>query len=819
MKKKKSTKKKNIMENKKKIITIISVLLITIALVILGFKLFGDKTDLETGEKNIDTSKFPATLSTVIEGESLGSMSTAFFHHKYNDKYSLICTQFRKTTPAGHSCKIFTDKNQWDDKSSAAIAAIVDNATGGKNGKMSNLNKYYYAELAVNQYLWEENGKVSGSSQYVGNIGNSSEVQTLVALARKAGVKAKTTFNIVLSPSSPKLTQSGEYYVSDPITVKDEGGYLDSYTVTVTGIDVAEIIDKTANSFKVRIPVSKVKTGSTANITVKVTGKKTYKIAAKYDCGTNLQTVTPSYTIEETKTNTKSVNLSVSRTKITIAKTDNSGNYIAGAVLNLKNSDGTYNKDFTTKTSPIVIEDLAYGTYTLSEKTAPSGYIKSSETKKLVLSANSLSVTGTITNQKNGFTVSKRSKSTSTEIAGAVLQITDANGKVVDKWTTTNTKKSFSGYKAGTYYLEELQAPNGYVKFNGKIKFIVGEDGKITTNSGTDSEVVLVNDPNQFLVSKKSIDVEGEIPGAILRIVDANNKEIIRWTTTTSKKSISMLPVGTYYLEEIQAPAGYKKSDVRVKFVLDENGKITTESGSATEVIFINDPIEATFSKVDIANSKELPGAQLQILDENEKEIKDSKGEVLYKWISTDKPHVISKIPAGKYVLVETQEPEGYVLSQEKIAFEIDAYGNIKVDGKETEKVVMKNEKTKVLISKQDVTNGEELPGAQLQVLDASGKVLDKWVSTKDPHMIEGLKVGKYYLIETIAPNGYVLSEEKIEFEIKNDGTVDMVVMLNTPIVDVPNTASAASIIISVIGIIAVGFGGWMIYKNVKKAE
>lgn len=807
------------MKNKKKIIAIVISVLATVALIFLGLKLFGGKSNLETQKKSIDTSQFPATLSTVVEGEALGSMSTAFFHHKYTDKYSVICTQFRKTTPAGHSCKIYTGSSQWGSPTSAAIAAIVDYATSGKNGKITNMNKYYYAELGINQFLWEQNGSDPDSSQKLGNIGNSSEVQELVAIAKKASAKANTTFNVTLSPASPKLTKSGDYYISDTITVKDSGGYLDDYTVSLSGVSGAETTNKTATSFKVRIPVANVKTGSAVTLTVKVTGKKSYKIAAKYDCGSSYQTVTPSYTVQETKTDTASVNLSISRTKITIGKVDGNGNNIAGAVLNLKSADGTYNKDFTTTTNPIVIDDLPYGTYTLSETKAPSGYIKSNETKTLVLSEKTLNLTGTITNEKNGFTISKRSKSTSNEIAGAVLQITDANGKVIDKWTTTNTKKSFSGYAVGTYYLEEVQAPAGYVKFTGKIKFIVGADGKITTDSGSDSEIVLVNEPNQFIVSKRSIDVEGEIPGAILRIVDANGKEITRWTTTSSKKSISMLPVGTYYLEEVKAPSGYKKSDVRVKFVLDENGKITTNSGSTTEVIFVNDPIEATFSKVDIASSEELPGAELQILDENENEIKDSNGEVLHKWISTDKPHVISKIPAGKYVLVETQEPDGYVLSQEKINFQIDEYGNIKVGEEEVEKVVMENEKTKVLISKQDVTTGKELPGAELQILDASGNILDKWISAEDPHMIEGLKVGKYYLIETIAPDGYVLSEEKIEFEIKNDGTVDMVVMLNTPIVDVPNTASAASIIITVIGAIAIGFGGWMIYRNVKKTE
>lgn len=799
------------MNKKKKIIAIALGVIAALVLVFLGFKIFMSKEDLSTGTKKVDLSKFPSTLSTISEGESLGSMSTAFFHHKYNDKYSVFCTQFRMNSPAGKSCKIITD-NQWGVPTQAAIAAIIDYTRGttGGGSKVSDMNKYYYGELAINQFLWEQNGKDPNSNQYVGNIGTSSEVQKLVKIAGKARDKAKATFNVTLSPANPTLTKSGNYYVSNTITVKDSGGYLDSYTVSLTGTSGAEVFDKSGNTFKVRIPVSKVTTGASTSITVNVTGKKSYTVAAKYDCGSNVQNVTPSYTVVENKTDSASVKMSLARTKITIQKVDSNGNKIAGAVLNLKNADGSYNKDFTSTTSPIVIEDLAYGTYTLSEKSAPAGYIKSNETKTLTLSASSLSVTGTITNNKTGFTISKRASNSSGEIAGALLQITDSSGAVKEKWTTTTTKKVLSGYAVGTYYLEELQAPAGYKRFTGKIKFTIGNDGKITTDSGSDTEVVLINDPSQFKVSKRSIDIEGEIAGAVLRIVDSNGKEITRWTTTTNKKSISMLPAGTYYLEELQAPSGYKQTDIKIKFVLSEDGKITTDSGNSSEIIFFNDPNELTISKIDIANNKELPGAQLQILNE--------QGKALYSWISTDKPHVISKIPAGKYTLIETQEPDGYIKKTEKMAFEIDKYGKVTVASKEVDKIVMENEKTKVLISKQDVTTGKEIPGAQLQVLDADGNVLDKWTSTEDPHMIEGLKVGKYYLIEKVAPKGYVLSEEKIEFEIKNDGTIDMVVMLNTPIVDVPNTSSVAPIIITMIGVIAAGFGGWMIYRNVKKS-
>ena len=89
-------------------------------------------------------------------------------------------------------------------------------------------------------------------------------------------------------------------------------------------------------------------------------------------------------------------------------------------------------------------------------------------------------------------------------------------------------------------------------------------------------------------------------------------------------------------------------------------------------------------------------------------------------------------------------------------------------------------ESTKVKISKQDIATKEELPGATLVVKDKNGNVVEEWVSTTTPHYIENLEPGEYTLIETIAPDGYVLSTETIKFTVKDDGSVTSVVMYNT---------------------------------------
>ncbi len=88
---------------------------------------------------------------------------------------------------------------------------------------------------------------------------------------------------------------------------------------------------------------------------------------------------------------------------------------------------------------------------------------------------------------------------------------------------------------------------------------------------------------------------------------------------------------------------------------------------------------------------------------------------------------------------------------------------------------------TVVEISKVDVTTGEELEGAHLVVKDASGKVIDEWTSTNEVHVIKNLTPGKYTLTETIAPDGYILSDETITFTVKSDGSVTKVKMENTP--------------------------------------
>ena len=145
------------------------------------------------------------------------------------------------------------------------------------------------------------------------------------------------------------------------------------------------------------------------------------------------------------------------------------------------------------------------------------------------------------------------------------------------------------------------------------------------------------------------------------------------------------------------------------------------------------------------------------------------------------------------------------------IEFEVFADGTIKIRNVDSTAVsdngypliVMVDDTTKVRISKQDVTTGKELPGATLQIIDENGNVVEEWVSTNEPHMIEGkLIAGKEYTLkEIIAPEGYEIANE-IKFTVNEDGSVTEVVMydehtpdLETPptvIIDIPHTGVSA---------------------------
>ncbi len=312
--------------------------------------------------------------------------------------------------------------------------------------------------------------------------------------------------------------------------------------------------------------------------------------------------------------------------------------------------------------------------------------------------------------------------------------------------------------------------------------------------------------PTEIYVSKKNITNEKELPGATLIVRNSKGTEIDRWVSTNEPHYVKNLSVGTYTLEEIYAPDGYVLSNEKITFTVSKDGQIKT-------VTMYNKPKDLTkvvISKKDVTNSKELPGATLVV--------KDSNGKVIDEWVSTNEAHELKNLSEGTYTLEETIAPKGYVLSTEKIIFKVTR------DGK-TSTVTMYNKPEEVkenviVITKKDITNDKELPGATLTIKDSKGNVIDKWVSGNESHIIKGLAAGTYTLEEISAPKGYVLNKEVITFEVKDNGEVTEVVMYNTPEsteIIVPPTGLDSSSIAYILGGLIIAIGSVLIYRNAKK--
>lgn len=288
---------------------------------------------------------------------------------------------------------------------------------------------------------------------------------------------------------------------------------------------------------------------------------------------------------------------------------------------------------------------------------------------------------------------------------------------------------------------------------------------------------------------------EVKLSGVKITVKNSSGQVVGTWTTDANNNpyTINNLALGTYTIIEESAPAGYIKSS---------NINVTLKAGQTVEVKLTNtkNPTKVKISKQDVTTKAELPGAHLVL--------KDALGKVVDEWTSTTTPHYIQTLTPGKYTLTETIAPEGYLLSTETVSFTVTNDGKV-------ETVVMYNtpipDNTLIKISKKDITNEKEVPGATLVVKDANGNVVDQWVSTTQPHYLKDLKEGKYTLIETKSPAGYGISDDVIEFEVTPDGGVEKTVtMYNSPI---PVTADM-NITLIVAGLIGtVILAGFSIFK------
>ena len=352
---------------------------------------------------------------------------------------------------------------------------------------------------------------------------------------------------------------------------------------------------------------------------------------------------------------------------------------------------------------------------------------------------------------------------------------------------------------AGKYHLEEVKVPTGFIglgktqsfEMSGLLDYTKDEDGdpiytvkvrdeqpkaqiklnKTVADLDTDVDLVDRSDLSkiQFVLKAKE-DIYSPVDGSLMFAKDdvittENSGAIVNSGTevgngvyalsTDGHLDISNLPMGVgeaqYYLKEVKTLDGCVLDTTKYDAVFKQSDYTTKTYIKSFDVENLTTDFE--FNKTDVTGDKEVEGAQLTITDED--------GNVVDQWTSTDKVHSIEGLVVGKtYTLSETVTAKDYVKATD-IKFTVK-------NSSELETVTMKDKQ--VSFTKTDVTGEKEVEGAEITVTDKeTGKVVDKWTSTKESHFINGLEEGRTYILsETVSPEEYVKSTD-IEFTVSKE--------------------------------------------------
>lgn len=497
-----------------------------------------------------------------------------------------------------------------------------------------------------------------------------------------------------------------------------------------------------------------------------------------------------------TTTVEKTINNELKNTSsVKVLKVDKeTGEQIKGAVLALKNGNTLLSKTIeqwtTDGTAHVVSKTLDIGKkYYVCEITAPVRYEKNSKCVEFTINSKNEAKTVTFENTKVVSEIKKVDEN-GKAISGVKLRISNVTGDSSFEpieWTTDGNSKKISGLVMGAKYkIEELYVPDGYVR---KTTYFIPTT--LIKNK------VIKNEKNILKISKTTADKKTKLGGAVLKLLDSDGKVVDEWSTENGKThEIVGIAAGTYKLVEEKAPLGYQKNKKEIEITISDGKK-------EFNIVMPNDPTKVIFKKTDFASGKEIAGAKLQVID--------SEGKIIDEWTSEEgKTHIIEGklIEGNTYTLKEITAPKGYAISEE-VVFTVG----------DTSVVEMKNKTTEVTIYKKDTVSEKNVSGAVLQLVDANGNKLDEWTTTDEGHVITALETGVEYTIKEIKAPAKYLEASEVKFTISANEATKEVTVYDTPIVDVPNTAANASVIVIVIGSILVAGGvGTIIWMRKRSA-
>lgn len=489
---------------------------------------------------------------------------------------------------------------------------------------------------------------------------------------------------------------------------------------------------------------------------------------------------------------------------------------LTGAVFGLYTSNGIRVKQGTTDANGILkFTDIPYGNYYVQEITAPEGY-KLLNTQYPITSAE-IDTNGSgytfefpIGNEKQSgkITLTKVEENTSTPLANAEFLLYDSNHLIVKKAdgsdyrviTNASGSASFENLPYGTYYIEETQAPEGYIRDTNLYKVVVDSDTVVTNYVKEDGSTAPLTIENKklntlapFISFKLKKVVEGTnaplqdavfelyADGVGTGITVASNSNGMVFFRRISVEAYSETTV--FSVREVSSPSGYKLTgqvdiDLGTRVNSPYSDSDTTPlnddeirwAGSSTTATIKNQQILGSIwvTKTGPLSTLLLPNAEVTLYESDGTTPVSGTGIINPVTTNSSGIAVFSNLPVGTYYVKETKAPTGYTVNATPV--------KVVITGEQVQEVTIKDTPIQVNISKQALGGTTELVGAKLSVHKGSvnGTIVDTWTTTTEVHRVPAsvLEVGTtYYLVEETTPNGYGYAEP-ISFVVNADGSI-----------------------------------------------
>jgi len=337
-------------------------------------------------------------------------------------------------------------------------------------------------------------------------------------------------------------------------------------------------------------------------------------------------------------------------------------------------------------------------------------------------------------------------------------------------------------------------------------------------NYQTEGTLSIISDPRTLSLNVKWMDVgdfELRKTNDTGKLIDGSEFLLKHTTLDFEKKlvvkdgklSMTGLPVGEYLLTETKVPDGHA--------VLQKTFQVTVNKDQTTEQIVVNklrpagsleinksleaSNVEANKADYDLTKVQFKITAAQNIYDSVSLEKLYSKGDAVTvgsgKGSNEDTVRLIngnelgngiyscdingklslSGLPMGTYNVEETACPDGFVLDKEVKTVQFAQQDFVTLEYKSS--LNINNELTKTVFNKVDVA-GNNVSGAYVQILNENKELIYDFITGTEPVQVDGLKDGKYYFHEDLAPEGFTLAQD-VEFNVK-DGKIQKIKMTDT---------------------------------------